>query len=194
LPAIDLIVPTVEGREDSLARCLDSFPDLNHIVIKGQETCGSGWMEGIKRSGADYLVLCCDDIEADPDCDLGACVAAVDDGYLPAPVIHRPDGSVESAGGDIKAAGHLLANVQADWTPVDFSPLPFASRAQIRKIRMIPAHYMTDVFFSHKGRQLGYETVLRHDYKLIHHHAMTGRRQPTGEDRNLYAEGIKNEA
>lgn len=194
MPAIDLIVPTVEGREESLERCLASFPDTNHIVIKGQETCGRGWIEGIKRSSADYLVLCCDDIEADEGCDLEACVEATDAGYLPAPVIHRPDGSIESAGGDINASGHLLATVQPDWTPVDFAPLPFVSRAQIQKIRMIEAHYMTDVYLSHKGRHFGYETVLRHDFKLIHHHHMTGRRQPTADDRRLYSEGMKNGA
>ena len=44
---IDLIVPTIEGREESLERCLASFPDLNHIVVKGQPTCGLGWIEGM---------------------------------------------------------------------------------------------------------------------------------------------------
>jgi hypothetical protein len=191
---IDLIVPTVEGREESLERCLASFPETNHIVVKGQPTCGLGWIEGIKRSNADYLLLCCDDIEAASDCDLEVCVEAVDGGYLPAPVIHRPDGSVESAGGDMTAPSCLLAGVQADWTPVDFTPLPFASRAQIRKIRMIPGHYMTDVYLSHKGRQLGYETVLRHDYRLIHHHEMAGRRSPSSEDDRIYREGMDERA
>jgi GT2 family glycosyltransferase len=190
---VDLIVPTIEGREESLERCLASFPDLNHIVVKGQPSCGLGWIEGIKRSGADYLLLCCDDIEADPDCDLTACIEAVDDGYLPAPVIHTPSGTLESAGGDMNAPGCLLRDVQPDWTPVDFTPLPFVSRAQIKKIRMIEAHYMTDVYLSHKGRQLGYETVLRHDFKLIHHHHMTGRRSPSAEDQRLYAEGLSSE-
>jgi GT2 family glycosyltransferase len=189
---VDLIVPTIEGREESLERCLASFPDLNHIVVKGQPSCGLGWIEGIKRSGADYLLLCCDDIEADPDCDLTACIEAVDDGYLPAPVIHRPDGGLESAGGDMNAAGCLLRDVQPDWTPVDFTPLPFVSRAQIKKIRMIEAHYMTDVYLSHKGRRLGYETVLRHDFRLIHHHHMTGRRSPSPTDQRLYEEGLAN--
>jgi GT2 family glycosyltransferase len=191
---IDLIVPTIEGREASLERCLASFPGLNHIVVKGKPTCGEAWIEGIKRSGADYLLLCADDIEADPDCDLTACVEAVDDGYLPAPIVYCPDGSVESAGGDMNVPGCLLRDVQPDWTPVDFTPMPFLSRAQIRKIRMIPAHYMTDVFASHRGRRLGITTVLRKPYRLIHHHEMVGRRSPTAEDNRLYEEALTNGA
>jgi hypothetical protein len=190
---IDLIVPTIEGREESLERCLASFPDLNHIVVKGQPTCGLAWIEGIKRSGADYLLLCADDIEADPDCDLNAAIEAVDDGYLPAPVIHTPNGHIESAGGDMGAPGCLLRDVQPDWTPVDFTPMPFGSRAQIKKIRMIAAHYLTDTYWSHKGRQLGYETVLRHDFRLIHHHHMVGRKSPGPEDKRLYDEGLTSE-
>jgi hypothetical protein len=188
---IDLIVPTVEGREDFLDRCIASFPDANPIVIRGETACGAAWIKGISRSGADYMILCADDIEAHPDLDLNACVEAVDDGYLPAPIVHRPDGSIESAGGDMNAPGCLLTDVQPDWTPVDFTPMPFVSREQIRKVRMIDSHMMCDVWASHRGRQLGYETVLRHPYKLIHHHLEVGRRHGTDPaDRLIYQEAM----
>jgi hypothetical protein len=190
--SIDIIVPTVTGRESSLERCLESFPGFNHIVVKDLPTCGAAWVEGIKRSSADHMLLCADDIEAHPDLDLAVCVEAVEDGYLPAPIVYRPNGSIESAGGDMGAPGCLLTDVQPDWTPVDFTPMPFWSREQARKIRMIPAHYMTDVWASHRGRQLGYETVLRHDYRLIHHHEMVGRRFDTGGDHQIYDEAMSN--
>lgn len=187
---IDIIVPTVQGREESLERCLASFPALNHIVIKGKPTCGEAWIEGIRRSSADYLLLCADDIEAQDDGWIEPCVEAVDDGYLPAPIVYRPDGSVESAGGDMNAPACLIADIQPDWTPVDFTPMPFWSREQARKIRMIPSHYMTDVWVSHRGRQLGYETVLRHGYRLVHHHEMVGRIQPNHGDDRIYREAM----
>lgn len=187
---IDLIVPTVPGREESLARCLASFPDTNHIVVRGQPTCGLAWQEGIKRSTAEYLMLCCDDIEADGDTWREACLETVDKGMLPAPVIRRPAGGLESAGGDMGAPGCLLTEIQPDWAPVDFTPLPFVSRRQIQRIGMVAGHYMTDVYLSHKGRQLGYETVLRTDFGLIHHHEMAGRKYPTADDRFLYSEGL----
>jgi len=189
---IDVIVPTIEGREESLERCLASFPGLNHIVVRGQDSCGAAWIEGIKRSSGDYLLLSADDIEAQDDTWIEPCVEAVDDGYLPAPIVYRPDGSVESAGGDMNAPACLLHEIQPDWTPVDFTPMPFVSRDQIRKTRVIPSHMMCDVWVSHRGRQLGYETVLRHDYKLIHHHEMIGRKSYTdADDRRIFAEAIK---
>lgn len=191
---IDLIVPTIPGREESLERTLASFPDTNHIVVTGQPTCGLGWLEGIERSTADYLILCCDDIEAHPDCDLDACVETVERKQIPAPLIYRPNGTIESAGGDMGAPGCLLTDIRPDCDLVDFTPLPFVSRAQIEDIGMHSGHYMTDVYLSHKGRELGYETVLRHPFKLIHHHHMTGRRSPSGEDDRLYREAMQNGA
>lgn len=190
---IDLIVPTVEGREESLDRCVASFLDTNPIIVRNQPTCGLAWIEGIRRSSADYLILCADDIEAiDPAYE--TCIETIDTGFLPCPVIHRPNGSVESAGGDMNAPACLLSDTQADWTPVDFVPLPFVSREQIKRIRMIESHYMTDVWVSHRGRQLGYETVLRTSWTLTHHHEMTGRKQPTPEDRHIYSEAMRKAA
>ena len=85
------------------------------------------------------------------------------------------------------ASGCLLTDVRPNRAPVDFTPMPFLSRAQIERIGMIPSHMMCDVWVSHRGRQLGYETVLLHDYRLIHHHEMTGRKSDTGPgDKQIY--------
>ena len=40
---------------------------------------------------------------------------------------------------------------------------------------MIPTQYCCDVWVSYRGRQLGYETVLRHGFDLIHHQEQVGR-------------------
>lgn len=183
---IDVIIPTITGREDSLARCVDSFPGLNHIIVKDEPTCGSAWIAGLKRSSAEYILLTADDIEAQDDGWIEPCVEAVDDGYLPAPIVYRPNGSLESAGGDMNVGACLLDTIQPDWTPVDFTPMPFVSREQIRKIRMLPIHYLSDVWLSYKGRLIGYETVLRHDYKLNHHHEMPGRIFTDAGDRPIF--------
>lgn len=189
---IDLIVPTIPGREESLERCLESFGDrVNPIVVRGASSCGEGWIEGLRRSGGDYVLLCADDIEAHPDLCLVECKITADEGYLPAPIVYRPNGSIESAGGDMSAPACLLSRVEADWTPVDFTPMPFLSREQIRKIRMIPAHYMTDVYASYRGRDLGYETVLRTPYRLIHHHLAVGRiHGGSAKDRAIFDEAL----
>jgi len=189
---IDLIVPTVAGREESLERCLDSFPELNHIVVQGYPACGQAWEAGLKASDAPYVLLCADDIEAMDSDWIEPCVEAVDEDLLPAPMVFRPDGSIESAGGDMSASGCLLTDVRPHREAVDFTPMPFVSRAQIEAIGMIPTHMMCDVWVSHRGRQLGYETVLLHDYRLIHHHEMTGRKSATGpSDQAVYEHELK---
>lgn len=177
---IDVIVPTVPGREESLERCLRSFPDLNHIVVSGYPACGQAWQAGLGVSDAPYVLLSADDIEAMDSDWIEPCIEAVDEDLLPAPMVFRPDGSIESAGGDMGASGNLLTDVRPNREAVGFTPMPFVSRAQIEAIGMIPTHMMCDVWVSHRGRQLGYETVLLHDYRLIHHHEMTGRKDSTG--------------
>ena len=177
---IDVIVPTVPGREESLERCLRSFPDLNHIVVSGYPACGQAWQAGLGVSDAPYVLLSADDIEAMDSDWIEPCIEAVDEDLLPAPMVFRPDGSIESAGGDMGASGNLLTDVRPNREAVGFTPMPFVSRAQIDAIGMIPTHMMCDVWVSHRGRQLGYETVLLHDYRLIHHHEMTGRKDSTG--------------
>ena len=51
-------------------------------------------------------------------------------------------------------------------------------------------HYITDTYASHKGRQFGYETVVRYGYELVHHRSDVGRREPDAEDQRLYSEAM----
>lgn len=189
--SVDLIVPTITGREESLERCLESFPGTNPIVIRDLETCGEAWIAGLKHSEADYVMLCCDDIEGtgNPD-QLDAAMHVAGKGRLPSPIVHRADGSLESAGGDMGLAGCLIREIRPDGSPVGFTPMPFGTREQARLIGMIPAHYMTDVYWSSKGRELGFQTVLCHGWQLTHHHHMTGRKHPSAEDDRLYRQAL----
>ena len=58
---------------------------------------------------------------------------------------------------------------------------------QIERIGMIPSHMMCDVWVSHRGRQLGYETYLCHAYELKHYREMTGRKPGTDPlDRQIF--------
>lgn len=174
---VDLIVPTVQGREASLERCLASFkaPDVNPIVVPDSKNCGWGWKQGIAASRASYLLLACDDQESISDNWADVCIETVELGLLPCPRIYRPDGSIESQGGDMRAFGHLLARHTKDGIQVDFTTVPFCSREQIEEIDMLPVHYGSDVWVSYRGRQLGYDTVLRHGFDLTHHQEQVAR-------------------
>lgn len=193
---IDVILPTVTGREDSLERCLSSYEAstppgvLNFIVIRDRDTCGQAWLDGMELSTAPYVHLTADDLEVTSPTWAEVCIETVDAGELPCPIIRRPNGSIESCGGDMNAPACLISEMQPDRSRVDFTVLPFLSRKQAERIGMHSGHYMTDVYASHKGRQLGYETVVRHGYELIHHRSDVKRREPDAEDQRLYREAM----
>lgn len=193
---IDVIIPSVAGREESLERCIESYerntaPDvLAFIVIRDEETCGIAWGKGMELSTAPYVHLSNDDLEVCDRIWAGVCCETVDAGQLPCPIVFRPDGSIESCGGDVGAPGHLISHRQPDRTPCDFTTVPFMSREQADAIGMTRGHYKTDVYVSHKGRALGYETTVRTHYAFTHHHSSVKRRQPSPDDDREYAEGM----
>ena len=75
----------------------------------------------------------------------------------------------------MSAVGHLLNRHRKDGAPCDFTVVPFLSRYQAEVIGMLDIQYSCDVWVSYRGRQLGYETVLRHGYDLVHHQEQVGR-------------------
>ena len=177
---IDCIIPTIAGREESLERLLDSLQRTTEsayepLIVRDSVTCGWGWKTGLERSQAPYIALLCDDQEfLTPGWDVIA-METTNAGYLPCPRVMLPDGRYESQGGDMKALHHLSTQPKKDGTPVDYTVVPFLSREQLDAIGLIPpTQYAGDVFVSYRGRQLGYETVLRH-YDVRHWQEVTGR-------------------
>lgn len=176
---IDVVIPTIPGREDSFARCVESYErntpdvDLNLIVVRGEGTCGKGWIAGMKQARHPYLHLTCDDIELVSPTWAEACMRTVDRGELPCPVVYEPDrATIESCGGE---DGGLHRDLRADGTEVKFTVLPFMSAEQAKAIGMIEAHHKTDVWVSERGRELGWPTVIVRDFEAIHHYEDIGR-------------------
>lgn len=177
---IDLIVPTIKGREEALERCLDSYErnslvELNQIIVADSETCGWGWKRGLRLSSAPYVLFGCDDQECLSGTWAQTCIETVEQGMLPCPRVWNPDGSIESQGGDMASFRHVIARPQKDWTPVDYTTVPFLSRAWADEIGSLEIHYSSDVWFSYRARQLGHETVLRHGYDVRHWKDAIGR-------------------
>lgn len=129
---IQVICPTIAGREDSVRRCMAAYEqrtvdEVNFIVVYGEETCGKAWQRGVELAGAGYRHFTADDLEPLGGWDIDARQAA-DDGLLPAPVIYtRDSGQVEQLG------------VTPDGF---FSRIPFCTEKQWEQIGpMIPIHY-----------------------------------------------------
>jgi hypothetical protein len=182
---IAIVIPTIPGREDSLERTIASyerFTSCEHeiVVYPDSPSSGAGWLNGsyafVDEHGTpDYIHLTNDDCEAGCEDWWKPCVSACDQGTLPAPIVRNPDGSLQSAGGQIGAPGNLLHEIGRDWSAVGFTTVPFLSWAQWERIGMLPVHYASDVWISHRGRQLGVQTVLRHGYEIVHHNHPVGR-------------------
>ena len=182
---IGVVVPTIPGREESLDRCLKSYGETKGVelcfqVYPDSPCSGTGWKEGTvklaeKYGQPDYLHLTNDDCEAVHPEWWRPAVEACASGHIPAPIVYNSDGSLQSAGGDMNAGGHLLSTVQPDWTEVGFTTIPFLSWSQWNAIGMLDVHYGSDVWVSHRGRQLSIPTVLRHGFEITHHMHQVGR-------------------
>lgn len=195
-PVIDVAIPTVTGREDSLARLIDSLERntapgiLDLHIFTDEPSCGTAWRKCIEGTSNPYILLACDDLEVTSPTWAGVCCETVDKGFLPCPIVRRPDGSLESCGGDMSAMHCLIQEEQPDWTPCGFTVVPFLNRDQADCIGSHNGHYKTDTYISDKGRQLGWETVVRHGYEWTHHRSMVGRLTPSANDDREYAEAM----
>lgn len=180
MPDISVVIPTVTGRELSYARCVHAYrtrsdgATLELLTIKNAPTCGHAWLQAAKHAEGEYLHFTADDLEPHDDWWLPL-VEACDRGTLPCPIVLNPDGSVQSAGGDLNEPACLLTTIGPDWTRVPFTTVPFLSRAQYDRIGMIPVHYFSDVWVSARGHQLGIETVLRPESRFTHHNEQAKR-------------------
>lgn len=172
---IGIVIPTIPGREESLQLALDSYtrnaPDAIWEVYPDSPSSGEGWRRGteefVRKYGApDYLHLTNDDCELIGS--LEPAVEACDLNLLPAPIVRNIDGTLQSAGGNMNAPDNLIREIGPDWTPVGFTTVPFMSWEQWEQIGMLDVHYSSDVWVSHRGRELGIETVLRHGYEIVH--------------------------
>lgn len=182
---VDVIIPTCPAYGGELMdRCIATYQQtdgVNVIVVEDSPNCGAGWLEGLEQSTAPYVHLAADDIEpCNPDW-LQACIWAVDQGMLPCPVVWTPDGQLESCGGNMQAPDNLDRQLVDDLSAADFGGAPFVSRTQIDEIGMLPIQVCSDVWVHYRGRQLGYRSVVRRDFELVHH------RPSAGDNRRDYA-------
>lgn len=168
-PLLTIVVPTVDGREHWLERCLASYfattpEDTQILVYRNRATCGIAWNEGIAEAAGAYVHLTADDIEAHPGWWKPA-ISATDLGWLPAPRILNGDGSLQSCGD---------ADEQPDGTECEIARIPFASRAQLAQIGpMLDIHYycvpsdhraLTRDGFKHHWEMVEGEMILAFDH------------------------------
>jgi hypothetical protein len=173
---IDVVIPTVTGREhllDRAVRCLKtrSTHQVTIAVVKDRPGAGIAWNEGARAldgSRGDYLHLHSDDLQAWPGWDVAA-IEAVERGFYPScEIMHTP--------GVIFEWGRSQTPIPP-WTRVESGVLPFMSWEMWDRIGpTLECHYYTDDFLSWRAEMEGFPNVYAPGYAFVHGEATAGRR------------------
>jgi hypothetical protein len=173
MATISVIVPTIDGREDHLARCLGAYAgrsvnDVELIVERSHPTCGPAWNAGAKRATGDYLHFTADDLEPLDDWD--ALVVQ----YCKAKLIPAPSAVIDVT--DESQSRYLEDGQGVSGYGADIDVVPFCSRTQWEAIgEFLPCHYFTDSYFSRRALAKGFVIVGCRGYAFRHHVAAVGR-------------------
>lgn len=165
-----VVIPTVDGREDVLARCIKAYEDttpgeLEIFVIRNKTACGIAWQEGADQATGDYIHFTADDLWPI----LGwheEATSIVDRGELPAAwVMDNGEGP--------------MMNCTCPFAP-DINPpnvlVPFFSRAQYELGGwVVPIHYGSDDWITFVAASRGINIVLTPYYSFGHSAEQTGR-------------------
>lgn len=172
---ISVVVPTISGREKSLARTIaayeDTLRDIKHelILVKDNPTWPGACNEGAEKAKGDILHFTADDLEPLPGWHKDVLRWLERHDELPAAKVLNPDGAFDN-----HADG-------ADRSIVWFTRVPIMRKDQRERIGPWPEMYhYADVWLSEKARSLGMETRIFYSYAFIHHWSQIGRKEYTG--------------
>ena len=168
---ISIIVPTISGREDSLAMVLAAYRErtpgeLEIITPKDFPNWPAGCNSGQTYALGDILHFGADDLEPLPGW-AEPMLACLTEGFIPAPQLwdHTHEGQP--------------VNQDADGLPgniTTFSRVPSLTREMAAAIGPWPEiPYFADNWVSDKGRLVGFQTRVTEGYSFIHHWNQVGR-------------------
>lgn len=168
---LSVIVPTISGREESLARAVASYEatleGVEHeiIVVKDESSWPRACNVGYIKSQGDVIHWTADDLEALPGW-YNDIPAFLENDELPAPAVY-----------DYRADGHFSnAEDGPDGAKTWFTRIPLCRRDQAERIGLWPEIiYFADIWFSEKAREIGIETRLLYSYAFVHHWSGVGR-------------------
>lgn len=169
---ISVVVPTISGREESLARTLlawEKNTTVKHevIVVKDKPTWPAACNYGASQAEGDIIVWGADDLDPLPGWHKDILKWFRERDELPAPRLHNYD------------ADSPVWNVEdgPDGAIPLFTRVPIMSRSQHERIGPWPEQliYYADYWVSEKGRTLGIETRNLWSYAFVHHWCQIGR-------------------
>jgi hypothetical protein len=200
-----IIVPTVDGRQEILARCVQAYSErsesatvdtVRFFVEPNHETCGIAWNAGADRAmewGADFLHFTADDITPGTKW-LAPCIRSVGRGHLPAGLVcwHEeqfvldPLTDLPYEDDRLPQSGGYNRFFEDDTWPEDGSlmdrheqhclSVPFCSAAQWAKIGpSIATHYGTEKWLTLMAWENGMKLEVCRDAVFYHTSAAGGR-------------------
>lgn len=194
---ISIIIPTITGREDHLARCIAAYEanttEAYEIIIeRDHPACGPGWNAGAGRAAGDYIHFSADDLEPHAGWDTAA-LETVAAQRLPAPRLINQHGRLDSCG--------LHGVEMENGAVVPMSVVPFLPMDLWRNhvAPVLPIHYFTDNWISWKARRAGWSTVVNRQFAFTHHWAEHGRGagmtydQRMEHDKRVYFDAVRDE-
>lgn len=171
-PLISVVIPTISGREESLARAVAGYEEtlkgISHelIIVKDEITWPTACNTGFEQATGDVLHFTADDLEPIDGWWEGALVALTERDELPAPRVMNFSADGEFDNPEDGADGDTT------W----FTRVPILTREQYERIGPWPEIvYYADIWVSEKARVLGIETRMLYSYAFIHHWSGIGR-------------------
>lgn len=179
MPQIAVVLPTISGREESLARAIAAYEDtlrgISHeiIVVKDEPTWPTACNMGYSKAKADVIHFTADDLEPLPGWHQDVLPWLESNDELPAGKVLN-----YSAAGDFD--NHADG---ADQALVWFTRLPILRRDQWERIGSWPdLYHYADIWLSEKARRLGIETRMFYSYAFVHHWSQIGRQEYTSAE------------
>lgn len=174
-----IVLPTIAGREDTLARATRShfshpWPFATVVLLhveRDHATCGEAWnagaaflLEHFGLEDEDVLLFSADDLEPRPGY-LDAALGCLRRGELPAPRLLTPAGERDPRTDD----GPANATVA-------FSRIPCFTVETYRRLGPCPPlHYYSDAYYGDRAANLGLTTRVVEGFDFVHHWSEVGR-------------------
>ncbi len=171
---LSVIVPTIDGREESLQRTLDAYcetlGDVEHevIVVRNERNWPTGCNRGYEQSTGNVVHFGADDLVPLPGWHEEVLDVLWDEDVLPAAAVYNylppPQGQFSNA------------EDGEDGAYVHFTRVPILTRDQYDRIGPWPEiDYYADIWLSEKARTIGIRTRIYYSYAFVHHWHQTGR-------------------
>lgn len=188
-PDITVVIPTVSGREDHLARALAAYEanttaTFEVLTFRNLPGVAFGWQRGAEKARGRYIQLANDDNEPRPGWDTAA-MACVDRGVQPAPRVFDATGAMWDGVVPEQDPSRL-----PDGAEVPMSSVPFIARRWWKHITPLPPgmHYFADNWVGWRLSLVGIPTQVCHGYDIVHTWAQPHRGAGWSESERMHVD------